>query len=267
MEEKTSYYKIIDEIHHLNITSLHERSKEMRRTIQAKGLVVSCQALSDEPLYGSNNMAMMAKAAEEGGAIGIRANGKEDIAAIRSITHLPIIGLIKRNIPNSNIYITPTLKDAESVFQAGADIIAIDGTDWKRPDGRALDSTIQTIQSWGVQVMCDISTLEEGTRASQAGADYVSTTLSGFTPYSTQQKGPDFKLLSALVENIPTPIVAEGRIWEPREAIRALELGAAFVVVGTAITRPQMITQRFVGEINKWRKTQNMSPHNNEIAQ
>jgi N-acylglucosamine-6-phosphate 2-epimerase len=238
----------------------------MKRTIQAKGLVVSCQALSDEPLYGSHNMALMAKAAEEGGAIGIRANGKEDIAAIRRITQLPIIGLVKRSVRNSSIYITPTLEDAKSVYQAGADIVAIDGTEWNRPDGTALDFTIQTIQGWGPKVMCDISTIEEGIRASNAGADYVSTTLSGFTPYSTQQKGPDFTLLSALVERIKTPIVAEGRIWGPEEAIRALELGAAFVVVGTAITRPQVITKRFVSEINKWRNAQDMLPENNELA-
>ncbi|QYR19196.1 N-acetylmannosamine-6-phosphate 2-epimerase [Paenibacillus sp. sptzw28] len=225
----------------------------MRRTIM-KGLVVSCQAMPHEPLYGSELMAAMAKAAEHGGAVGIRANSAQDIAAIRKVTELPIIGINKREIADSSIYITPTLKDAIDVIDAGADIVAIDATTGVRPDGKTLANTIKAIKDRGAQIMCDISTLEEGIRASQAGADFISTTLSGFTPYSTQQEEPDFKLVSELVGKISVPIVAEGRIWEPRQVVMALELGAAFVVVGTAITRPQVITQRFVDEIREWKR-------------
>jgi N-acylglucosamine-6-phosphate 2-epimerase len=225
----------------------------MRRTIM-KGLVVSCQAMPHEPLYGSEFMAAMAQAAEYGGAVGIRANSAQDIAAIRKVTDLPIIGINKREIAGSNIYITPALEDAIEVIDAGADIVAIDATQDVRPDGMTLENTINAIKEREAQVMCDISTLEEGIRASQAGADFISTTLSGFTPYSTQQDEPDFKLVSELVRKTSIPIVAEGRIWEPRHVIRALELGAAFVVVGTAITRPQLITERFVDEIRKWER-------------
>lgn len=238
----------------------------MKRDIQHKGLVVSCQALPDEPLFGSTYMALMAKAAEQGGAIGIRANGPDDIAAIRAVTQLPIIGLYKREIPNSRVYITPTLKDAEAVFRSGADIVAIDGTTLVRPDGYSLPRTIETIQSWGVKVMCDISTLREGIEASRSGADYVSTTLAGFTPQSDQLEGPDFNLLEHLVREISTPVVAEGRIWHPKEAVHALNLGAAFVVVGTAITRPQIITKRFVNELER-RHTKTGSAREDDIAQ
>ncbi|XEC97382.1 N-acetylmannosamine-6-phosphate 2-epimerase [Paenibacillus tarimensis] len=226
----------------------------MRRTIN-KGLVVSCQAMPDEPLYGSELMAAMAQAAEQGGAVGIRANGILDIAAIRKATDLPMIGIIKRNIAGSSIYITPTLKDVYDVIDAGADVVAIDATQPLRPDGESLEYTIKAVKDRGAQIMCDISTLEEGLFASQAGADYISTTLSGFTPYSEQQAGPDFKLVSELVRKVSTPVVAEGRIWEPRQAALALELGAAFVVVGTAITRPQIITRRFADEIRKWKRS------------
>lgn len=215
------------------------------------GLVVSCQALEDEPLYGSLHMAAMAKAAEMGGAIGIRANGENDIMAIKQTVNLPIIGLKKRKVEEFDVFITPTVEDALHVHAAGADIIAIDGTNRDRPDGMSLQETIEILKRKGIKIMADISTYEEGIFAADVGADYISTTLSGYTAYTQQDPTPNFELLHKLVENLRLPVVAEGNIKTGEEARRALELGAEFVVVGSAITRPQMIVADFVSEINK----------------
>lgn len=223
----------------------------MNKWIKSGGLVVSCQALPGEPLHGSEYMAAMAKSAELGGASGIRANGLEDIAAIKRSVNLPIIGLYKRDYSNSDIYITPTLEDALKVRESGADIVAIDGTSRKRPDGKTLEETIQKLKEHGIAVMAEVSTLEEGIQAEEFGADLISTTLSGYTPYSPKYKGADLDLIKNLVSNISTPVVAEGRIRNPQEALEALRMGAEFVVVGGAITRPQVITQLFVEELER----------------
>ena len=134
----------------------------MNKWIKSGGLVVSCQALPGEPFFGSEYMVAMAISAEMGGASGIRANGIKDIKAIRKNVSVPIIGLYKREYTNSDIYITPTLEDALSVSEAGATIVAIDGTSRKRPDGRSLEETIQTLKNYNIPVMADISTFEEG---------------------------------------------------------------------------------------------------------
>jgi len=193
----------------------------------------------------------MARAAISGGAAGIRANGPADIRAIREVTTAPIIGLHKVNSPGFEVYITPTFEKAKGIIEAGADIVAFDATGRPRPDGLTVAEVVKRLHDLKVEVVADISTLEEGIQASRAGADYVSTTLSGYTPYSRQLEGPDFELLVDLVEALDTPIIAEGRIWTPAEAARALSLGAFAVVVGTAITRPQVITQRFVEAMAK----------------
>jgi len=223
----------------------------MNKWIKSGGLVVSCQALPGEPLHGSEYMAVMAKSAELGGASGIRANGFEDIAAIKRSVNLPIIGLYKRDYSNSDIYITPTLEDALNVSESGADIVAIDGTSRKRPDGKTLEETIQKLKAQGIVVMAEVSTLEEGIQAEKFGADLISTTLSGYTPYSPKNEGADLDLIKNLVSNISTPVVAEGRIRNPEEALEALRMGAEFVVVGGAITRPHVITQLFVEELER----------------
>lgn len=226
-----------------------ETKKEI---IQKHGLVVSCQALQDEPLHGANHMAAMAKAAKMGGAVGIRANSEKDVKAIKEAVDLPIIGLNKRNIEGFEMFITPTVEDAVVIAEAGAHIIAIDGTKRKRPDGYTLKETIETLKSKGIKVMADISTYDEGVYAEKVGADYVSTTLSGYTSYSEQFPRPNFELLEQLTERLTIPVVAEGNIKTGDEALRALELGAEFVVVGSAITRPQMIVEGFVSKINQF---------------
>lgn len=211
------------------------------------GLIVSCQAEADEPLYGSDHMAVMAVAAAEGGAVGIRANTPEDIAAIRLAINLPIIGIYKLDVPGYVVRVTPTLISAIQVAQAGADIIAIDSTSRPHPDGLNMIERIRLIhEQTRCPVMADISTYEEGVTAQQAGADIVATTLSGYTEESPAHDSPDFVLLQRLTSSLHVPVVAEGRIATPEHALQALALGAFAVVVGSAITRPQWITAQFV---------------------
>jgi N-acylglucosamine-6-phosphate 2-epimerase len=214
------------------------------------GLIVSCQAEEGEPLYGSNYMSAMAVAAAEGGAVGIRANTPKDIAAIRLAITLPIIGIYKRDTPGYAVRITPTVESALQVAQAGADIIAIDSTSRPQPEDFTLEERIRLIHAQtSCPVMADIATYGEGQAAQEAGVDLVSTTLSGYTEDSPSQEGPDFELLQKLVSTLKIPVVAEGRIASPEQAGRALQLGAFAVVVGTAITRPRWITERFVNRM------------------
>lgn len=214
------------------------------------GLVVSCQAAHDEPLHGSEIMAAMARAAAQAGAAGIRAEGPDDVRAIRKAVDLPIIGLYKIKQADQPVYITPTFESARAIAQAGADAIALDATTDRRPDGLTLEETIRRIHAeLKLPVMADVSTLEEGLRAERLGADMVGTTLSGYTPQSPQLEGPDWRLLQDLIAQARIPVVMEGRIWEPAEARRALELGAFAVVVGSAITRPQLIAARFASAV------------------
>ncbi|WNS41144.1 N-acetylmannosamine-6-phosphate 2-epimerase [Paenibacillus sp. MMS20-IR301] len=211
-----------------------------------QGLVVSCQALEDEPLYGSHHMVAMALAAKEAGAVGIRAGGLADIRAIKEAAGLLLIGLVKIQHENSEVYITPTLEDAIAVHAAGADIVAIDGTGRPRPDGRSLAAVLAEVKAAGIPVMADIATFEEGMQAAEWGADYISTTLSGYTAETQGIPLPNLDLLERLAAVLQVPVVAEGGICEPGQAAAALGLGAAFVVVGSAITRPQWIAARYV---------------------
>jgi N-acylglucosamine-6-phosphate 2-epimerase len=226
--------------------SLPELTEQLRG-----GLIVSCQALPGEPLFGSEIMAKLAIAAEAGGAIAIRANSPVDIAAIRAVTKLPIIGLSKVDIPGYDVYITPTVADAESIADTGADIIAIDATNRPHPEGTLSDFIKQIHDMTGLPVLADISTYDEGLAAQEAGAEFVSTTMSGYTPYSPQQEGPDLELVRRLAKVLTVPLIAEGRIATPEQARAALDTGAHAVVVGGAITRPQQITVRFAQAIAK----------------
>jgi len=218
------------------------------------GLIVSCQALEDEPLHGSLIMGRMALAAKQGGAVGIRANTPEDIKEIRRNVELPIIGIIKRNYADSEIYITPTLKEVDELIESPCEIIAFDATLRQRPNACTVEQIIRRIQESGKLAMADISTLEEGIRAAQFGADIVATTLSGYTPYSRQAIEPDFELISHLAGKLTVPVFAEGRMKTPGDVVRAFKAGAFSVVVGSAITRPQLITKDFVDAIKEMEK-------------
>jgi N-acylglucosamine-6-phosphate 2-epimerase len=225
--------------------------EEALRQIQG-GLIVSCQAEAGEPLHGSHHMAAMARAAAAGGAVGIRANGPADIAAIRAAVTLPVIGIYKADLPGFDVRITPTIEHARQVAIAGADIIAIDATRRPHPEDLTIRERIEAVRrATNCPVMADISNLDEGLLAADGGADLVATTLSGYTQYSPQQVGPDFDLLQQLARRLRIPVIAEGRIATPEQAARAIELGAFAVVVGGAITRPQSITQRFVTGLKK----------------
>ncbi|MGC8971273.1 MAG: N-acetylmannosamine-6-phosphate 2-epimerase [bacterium] len=211
------------------------------------GLIVSCQAYPGDAMYGPNIMVAFAKASFEAGAVGIRANGIEDIKAIKETVSLPIIGIYKETIQGYEPYITSTLRHVEMVIEAGADIVAVDATKRLHPEGFLGDEFVREIKRrFDTILMADISNLEEGILAYQAGADLISTTLSGYTEYTKNAKRPNFDLLKALVKEIPIPVIMEGNIWRPEEARYALDLGAYAIVVGSAITRPQLIAKRFV---------------------
>jgi len=210
------------------------------------GLIVSCQAPEGAPLHGSTFMARLAQAAEAGGAVGIRADGPADIRAIKRSVGIPVIGIYKLRYPDSEPYITPTLGAAEDVANAGADVIALDATLRPHANGCSAEELIAQVKQLGLPVMADISTAQEGLAAEKAGAVLVATTLSGYTPYSRQSDAPDFELIQELAGLVRIPVIAEGKIRTPEQARKAIELGAHAVVVGTAITRPSVITERFV---------------------
>lgn len=218
-------------------------------------LIVSCQARPGEALFGSDHMVAMALSAISGGARGLRIEGPSDIRAVRAATALPIIGLWK--IGDAGVYITPTLTSAREVIESGADIVALDGTARDRPDGLSLAETIRLLKddSPTTVILADVSTVGEGVAAAAAGADLVSTTLSGYTPDSRPGPAPDLELVAELAAVLDIPILAEGRITTPAEALAALEHGAAAVVVGSAITRPQVITAGFVRQTSSLRST------------
>lgn len=210
------------------------------------GLVVSCQARADNPLHGPVHMRAMAQAAEQAGAVALRANGPEDIRAIRHDTSLPVIG-INKVFGQAPVYITPDRAAAEDVMAAGAQIIGLDCTDRERGTPDRWQEVLRAILDAGREAFADIATLDEGRRAADAGASYVATTLSGYTdPAAPVPDGPDFALVEALAKAVRVPVVAEGRIATPQQAAEALDRGAHAVVVGTMITNPRAIAQGFV---------------------
>ena len=216
------------------------------------GLIVSCQAISGNPLHDTGTMPLMAMAAEKGGAKGIRANGQDDIRAIKAATKLPVIGIYKTEPSADSVYITPTFEAAKLVADAGADVIALDATARPRPDGVPLGDLIRRIKAeLGKAVMADISVFDEGVAAARIGCDLVATTLSGYTAYSQKMPGPDFELIARLAAETGAPIVAEGRLWTHDDVREALTRGAFAVVIGKAITNPMAITKKFVEAIDR----------------
>lgn len=218
---------------------------------QIKGkLIVSCQALPEEPLHSSFIMGRMALAAQQGGASGIRAQGVEDILEIMKVVDLPVIGIIKRNYDDSSIYITPTKKEVNELLQTKCQMIAIDATDRKRPNDETIQELLDLIHQGGRLAMADISTYEEAVNAEKLGFDVISTTLCGYTSYSTNYEGPNLELIGQLVQDLHIPVIAEGKINNPEDLKAVLNAGAFSAVVGGAITRPQLITKKFVSILN-----------------
>ncbi|RJW33180.1 N-acylglucosamine-6-phosphate 2-epimerase [Lachnospiraceae bacterium NLAE-zl-G231] len=220
-----------------------------------KKLIVSCQALPDEPLHSSFIMGRMAKAAREGGACGIRANSREDIEEIKRNVELPIIGIVKKEYADSPVYITPTMREVDALVEAGADIIALDATGSRRPGGVLLDDFVEEIRNRypGQPLMADCSTVEEVLHADRLGFDFLGTTLVGYTEQSAgkQIEENDFEIIRQILEMVNHPVIAEGNINTPQKARRVLEIGCYSVVVGSIITRPQVITRTFTEEIDK----------------
>lgn len=212
-------------------------------------LIVSCQALPHEPLHSSFIMGRMALAAKEGGAFGIRANTKEDIAEIQAQVDLPVIGIVKRDYEDSKVYITPTMKEVNELMEVKPEIIALDATADLRPSGRTLDEFYREIRkSYPDQLlMADCSTVEEALHADQLGFDFIGTTLVGYTDHSRNLKieSNDFEIIRQIVAKVKHRVIAEGNINTPEKAKRVIELGAFSVVVGSSITRPQLITKSF----------------------
>lgn len=213
-------------------------------------LIVSCQALPHEPLHSDYIMGRMALAAMQGGACGIRANTKEDIKQIKAQVDLPVIGIVKRDYENCEVYITPTMREVDELAEVGVEIIALDATMSKRPDGKTLDEFFAQIKEKypNQLLMADCSTVEEALHADELGFDFIGTTLVGYTPQSKHLRieENDFEILREIVKKAKHRVIAEGNINTPEKCKRVIALGAFSVVVGSIITRPQLITKSFV---------------------
>jgi N-acylglucosamine-6-phosphate 2-epimerase len=213
------------------------------------GLIVSCQAGPESALHGPVFMGAMAREAERGGAVGLRVDGPADITAARKMTSLPILGINKHKFEGFDSYITVTFDLAKEAVDAGADLLAMDGTGRPLPGGATLTQLIERIhRELNLPVMADVSTAAEGVAAAKAGADIVATTMAGYTPNSRKPipHTPDFDLLYELVKLVDVPVIVEGRLTTPEQVNRCFELGAYAVCIGGAITNPFGITMRFV---------------------
>ncbi len=217
-----------------------------------KKVIISCQSSKDEPIGQSNCLIPIIKSVIQGGAGGLRLAGADTIKSTRNFSDIPIIGITKPDILPENwqksVYITPAYTNAEQLAKAGADIIAIDGTSRKRPKENLAELIHKIKINLNKPVMADISTIEEGLMCALLGADIISTTLSGYTQdtLDKNQEEPDFELLKSLINVVNKPVILEGRIWTPEHVKKAFELGAFAVVIGSAVTRPEVITRRFV---------------------
>lgn len=216
-------------------------------------LIVSCQAREGWPMFGAEIMAAFAKAAEVGGAVAIRATGADNIKAIKNKTSLPILGINKIFNDDYDVYITPTYDSAVEILEENIEIIALDATSRKRPNGELFESIIKKIRKNypEVLIMGEISNIEEAKDVINLDIDFISTTLSGYTDESEPKDTIDLELIEDIKKITEVPIIAEGRINTPQLAVKALEHGAHTVVVGTAITRPEIITKKFVNKIKE----------------
>lgn len=219
-----------------------------------QGLIVSCQALPDEPLHSSFIMSKMALAAYQAGAVGIRANSKEDIIAIKEEVPLPVIGIVKRDYPGSKVYITATSKEVDELIESKCEVIALDATKQERPK-ETLEKLVAYIREKApnVEIMADISTIEEAEHADELGFDYVGTTLRGYTDYTQGHilYENNFAFLREVLDKVNAKVIAEGNVITPEMYKAVSDLGVHCTVVGGAITRPKQITERFINVVKE----------------
>jgi len=220
---------------------------ELLARVQGR-LVVSCQAYPGESLRFPEAMRAMALSAVDGGAAAIRAQGIDDLVAIRAAIEVPLIGLWKDG--DDGVYITPTIEHARAVAATGSDMVAVDGTRRLRPDGHTLSETFAAVHRAGALVLADIGSFDDARAAVDAGADALATSLAGYTGERSRTVGPDLELIAEIAAHTEVPVFAEGRIRTPAEAAAALDAGAWAVVVGTAITHPTTLTRNFVDAIS-----------------
>ena len=216
-----------------------------------RGLIVSCQAVKGEPLYGYGIMHLFAKAAKEGGATGIRAL-VDDVDSIKDEVGLPIIGLVKEIYDDSEIYITPTKKEIDRLLATKCDVLCMDATLRTRPEGETLEGLYEYARANanGREIMADVSTLEEAINADKLGFDYISTTMRGYTPYTTQYEIPDVDFVAECQKQVKNAkVIAEGGVFEISHMEKISEVNPYAVVVGSAITRPKVITERLLGAL------------------
>lgn len=228
---------------------VYNQEMEVLNSLKNK-VIVSVQAMPSEPLYKEECIIAMMQSVINGGAAGLRVAGARDVRNAKKLFDVPVIGITKPDKLPENwkevVYITPSVNDAKCLIEAGADVIAFDGTSRPRSES-SLEELISVVKENGRLAMADIATFSEGLNCEKLGVDILSTTLSGYTLESqTDSEEPDFTLLEKLVKNTKLPVILEGKIWEPAQVKRAFELGAHCVVIGSAITRPQLVTKRFI---------------------
>lgn len=228
--------------------------REILDAIHGK-MIISCQAIPGEPLYLEDDsvMYLMARAAKRAGTPAIRTSSIRDVAAIKKETGLPVIGLVKINYPGYDSYITPTMKEVDDLVAVGSDVVALDCTLRKRGDGTTINEFIAQIREKypDIILMADISNYEEGINAWKCGVDIVGTTMSGYTDYTSKRDEPDYELMTRLAADMDIPVIGEGKIHYPAQAVKALQTGVWSIVVGGAITRPLEIAQRFMKAIDE----------------
>ena len=234
---------------------MNTRNEEIMKQIEGK-LIVSCQALPEEPLHSSFIMGRMAYAASHAGAGGIRANTVEDITEIRKNVDLPIIGIIKKVYEDApHVYITPTMAEVDALMECGCEIIAMDATDRLRPGGVTIDGFFREVKKAYPDklFMADCSTVEEALHADALGFDFIGTTMVGYTKESEGDhiEANDFEILRKILAKAKHPVIAEGNIDTPEKLVRVIQLGAYASVIGSIITRPQVITKRFTDALKE----------------
>ena len=240
---------------------MNENKKKEILDSMKSGLIVSCQVQHDDPVYSMGFVVKMVKAAEWGGAVGIRANSPDQIAEIRKEVKLPIIGLYKIWHDDTDVFITPTLEAAKQVWEAGAEIIALDCTSQINHEGRPAYELLPIVKKEIPEaiIFADVSNYEEAKRAVELGADIVGPTLYGYTEETKHIEQPDLREFARMCRDFGDEVcmIMEGHVYTPEDAMKCLYLGAHSVVVGSAITRPHLITKRFVdllsGYQNNWR--------------